>query len=282
MKILLVIVAVFSIDIAAAQSTSIPAYISTAVGDPSRPQTDRERDTNRKPAEVIAFAGIKPGDKVADLMPGGGYFTRIFCNIVGDKGRVYAVTVPRKASSQSSQSSIVQNSSSSSSVTSSCYNITRITLKAKNRYAPELHSDSDDPGWVYEYYQQIPAAENFSVPEPLDVIWTSENYHDLHNAPFGPPDMQQVNKSLFAALKPGGILMVEDHAAAPHVGARDTQTFHRIDKELVKSEVLSAGFIFVAESSVLHHPEDDHSTKAHEMHDKTDRFLLKFKRPQSR
>lgn len=281
MKTFSIIAAVLLINSAAAQSTSIPIYIFEAVEHPSRPQTDRDRDADRKPAEVIAFAGIEPGDKVADLMPGGGYFTRIFCSIVGDKGHVYAVTVPRKPSStSSSQPSISQSSSSSpASAMNSCANVTRITLKTKNKPVPELHSDSDDPGWVYEYYQQIPAAENFSVPEPLDVIWTSENYHDLHNPAFGAPDMQQVSKALFSALKPGGLLIIEDHAADARSAARDTQTLHRIDSALVKSEVQSAGFVFVEESSVLRHPEDSHTTKVHDMHDKTDRFLLKFKRP---
>ena len=291
MKLLLIVAAVLFISTAIAQTTSIPAYISKAVDDPSRPQTDRDRDENRKPAEVITFAGIKPGDKVADLMPGGGYFTRIFCNIVadmgaGNKGQVYAVTIPRKpaSASQSTSQASTQASSSGSSASSaasnsSCANVTRIALKLKNIPAPELHSDSDDPGWVYEYYQQSPPAENFAVPEALDVIWTSENYHDLHNAGFGPPDMRLVNKAFFAALKPGGVLVIEDHAAEKKSGARDTQTLHRIDPELVKREVQSAGFVFVGESTVLQHSEDAHNTKAHEMHDKTDRFLLKFRRP---
>jgi len=273
---ILMLVAVLMINAAAVHAdtvSTIPVYVYEAVNNTSRPQADRDRDGDRKPAEVISFAGIKPNDKVADLMPGGGYFTRIFCTIVGDKGHVYAVTVPRKSSS--SQSS----SSSSVSAPSAGSNVTRITLQSKNIPAPELHSDSDDPGWVYEYYQQSPPAENFSVPEALDVIWTSENYHDLHNAGFGSPNMQHVNKSFFTALKPGGVLMIEDHAAAPQSGARDTQTLHRIDPELVKREVQSVGFIFVGESDVLHHPEDAHNTKAHDMHDRTDRFLLKFRRP---
>ncbi|MES2825097.1 MAG: hypothetical protein V4732_15950 [Pseudomonadota bacterium] len=287
--------------VAVAQVTTeltIPAYVDKAVNNASRPQSDRDRDINRLPAEVITFAGIKPGDKIADLMPGRGYFTRILCAIAGDMGHVYAVTVPRKtpATSTSSQSaesatsnkiavpsqSAALNKSAASSATpiaESCTNVTQITLTAKNRPAPELHSDSDDPGWVYEYYQLSPAAENFAVPEPLDVIWTSENYHDLHNAAFGSPDMARVTKAFFTALKPDGILVIEDHAAKAKSGARDTQTLHRIDPELVKREVQSAGFVFVGASRVLHHPEDNHTTKAHDMHGKTDRFLLKFLRP---
>jgi predicted methyltransferase len=265
---------------------TIPSYIAAAVADVSRPDIDRQRDSDRKPAEVIAFAGIKPGDKIADFIPGKGYFTNIFCNVVGDAGHVYAISVPRAASQQTATQPSTQPSMQGTSSTSTteptreaCTNVTAISLKAKLRPAPELHSSSDDPGWVYEYYSSSPAAENFIAPEPLDVIWTSENYHDLHNKGFNSPDMFMVNNALFAALKPGGILVIEDHAAVAKSGARDTETLHRIDPELVKKEVIAAGFVFVGESNVLQHKDDPHTAKAHEMHDKTDRFLLKFRKP---
>jgi predicted methyltransferase len=91
--------------------------------------------------------------------------------------------------------------------------------------------------------------------------------------------MLLVNQGLLNALKPGGILIVEDHAAEKGSGARDTQTLHRIDPEQVKKEAVAAGFIFVGESKLLRHADDPHIAKAHDMHDKTDRFLLKFRRP---
>jgi predicted methyltransferase len=262
------------------QAQSSPDYIAAAVADVSRPDADRERDANRKPAEVITFAGLKPGDKVADFMPGRGYFTKIFCKIVGNAGRVYAISIPR----QTPPANGAASSSSSSAPTApppapDCNNITSIRLQGINRPAPELHSSSDDPGYVYEYWSSRPAAESFAAPEPLDMIWTSENYHDLHNKGFGSPDMLLVNRALLAALKPGGILMIEDHAAATKSGARDTDTLHRIDPDQVKKEVIAAGFEFVGESKVLRSKDDPHTAKAHEMHDKTDRFLLKFRRP---
>jgi len=255
----------------------IPDYIVAAVADAERPDADRERDVNRKPAEVIAFAGLKPGDKVADFMPGRGYFTKIFCKIVGDSGRVYAISLPRLAPAGSAASS--SSSSAPPPLAPACNNVTTIRLQGINRPAPELHSSSDDPGYVYEYWSSRPAAESFAAPEALDMIWTSENYHDLHNKGFGSPDMLLVNRALLAALKPGGILMVEDHAAAAKSGARDTDTLHRIDPEQVKKEVIAAGFEYIGESKVLRSNDDPHTAKAHEMHDKTDRFLLKFRRP---
>ena len=241
----------------------MPAYIETALADPSRPDTDRQRDANRKPAEVIAFASIKPGDKVSDFMPDGGYFTRIFCKVVGDAGHVYVIGVPQLAVPGASE------------VAGDCHNVTTSNLKSRLVPAPELHDDSD-PGYVYEYWSSSPAAENFTAPEPLDVIWTSDNYHDLHNKAFGSPDMSRVNTALLAALKPGGLLLIEDHAAVVGSGARHSASLHRIAVEQVREEVTQAGFEFVGE---LRHSEDTRTANAHDVHDKTERFLLKFRRP---
>ncbi|MET0983942.1 MAG: methyltransferase [Steroidobacteraceae bacterium] len=253
-----------------AHAEQVPAYVSAAVASPSRPDIDRQRDADRKPADVIAFSGLKPGDKVADFMPGRGYFTRIFCPLVGDAGHVYAISVPRNPPPMPS---VVD------APPTGCTNVTAITLQQRKQPAPELWSSSDDPGAVYEYWSFSPPAETFATPEPLDVIWTSENYHDLHNKAFGSPNLQLVNRAFLNALKPGGVLIIEDHAAAAGSGARDTQTLHRIDAELVKREVTTAGFQYVGASEVLRHSNDPHTVKAHEMHDQTDRFVLKFRKP---
>ena len=255
---------------------AIPNYISAAVADPGRPHADRQRDADRKPADVIAFAGLKPGDAVADFMPGRGYFTKIFCKVVGDAGHVYAIAMP---SNRPAAANAPTDEPAAESVGGSCTNVTASVLRSRNYPAPELHSDSDDPGWVYEYWASRLPAESFVAPEPLDMIWTAENYHDLHNKSSGSPNMLLVGTALLAALKPGGTLMIEDHAASAGSGARDTAALHRIEPEQVKKEMLLAGFEFVGESKLLLHAEDPHTAKAHEMHDKTDRFVFKFRKP---
>lgn len=260
---------------ALANADDIPQYISAAVANPNRPDIDRQRDADRKPAEVIAFAGLKPGDKVADFLPGKGYFTKIFCKVVGDAGHVYAVSVP--PISAANNAAIAD--SGMQPISDDCTNVTASTLRPRSFPAPELHSDSDDPGWVYEYWAQRLPVESFVSAEPLDMIWTAENYHDLHNKRFGSPRMSWVNSALLIALKPGGVLIVEDHAAQAGSGARDTETLHRIDAQQVKEELIAAGFEFIGESKVLHNADDPHTSKAHGMHDKTDRFLFKFRKP---
>ncbi|MGH8232128.1 MAG: class I SAM-dependent methyltransferase [Steroidobacteraceae bacterium] len=222
-----------------------PPYVQAAVAEPSRPERDRDRDADRLPAQVTVFAGIKPGDQVAELLPGRGYFTRIFCRVVGDKGHVYAVSINRAIKPTRPPAS------DDEAQANPCTNVT---------------ADSKD-------------ADDFSLPSGLDVVWTSENYHDLHNKMFGPPDIHAFDSAIFKALKPGGVFVVEDHAAEPGSGARDTDTLHRIDQKLVVKEVTSVGFVLDSSSNLLHHADDPHTAKVFDLHDKTDRFLLKFRKP---
>ena len=118
-----------------------------------------------------------------------------------------------------------------------------------------------------------------ALPEPVDMVWTSQNYHDLHNFPG--LDVGIFNKLVFDDLKPGGIYLVLDHRAEAGSGGRDTKTLHRIDPETVKKEVQAAGFVFVAASDLLHQPGDDHSLKVFDpaVRGKTDQFILKFRKP---
>jgi predicted methyltransferase len=232
----------------AAYAADIPAYATAAVADMARPAADQARDADRKPAEMIAFAGIKPGDKVIDMLPGGGYFTRVFSKAVGANGKVYAF-VPEE--------------------------ITKMRATA----ADGVKAISADAAFSNVAVLVTPLA-SMKASEPVDMVWTSQNYHDLHNKAFG-GDVSVVNKAAFAALKPGGTYIVLDHAAEKGSGARDTETLHRIDAEAVKKEVAAAGFVLEGESDALRHPADDHTGKVFDsgIRGKTDQFVLKFKKP---
>jgi predicted methyltransferase len=231
-------------------AANAPKAIAAAVADPARPQADRDRDADRKPAECIAFAGLKPGQRIADLLPGGGYFTRIFSSIVGQKGQVFAVATPRR---------------------------------------PDAPADRPEPAAAVRAIAADPHYKNVTVsvekvtelklPEKLDMVWTSQNYHDIHNVK--DIDLGAFNKAVFDSLKPGGIYIVIDHAAAKGSGFSATSTLHRSDPDAVKSEVMAAGFEFVGYSDVIANPADDHEKPVFEkgLHDRTDRYLLKFRRP---
>jgi predicted methyltransferase len=228
-----------------------PAYIAAAIADPARPADDRSLDDGRKPADVLVFTGIKPGDKVVDLMPGAGYYTRVFSKIVGTKGIVYALQPVEMD-------------------------------KAAPKGLQSLKGFAGTPGYrnVSVLVQPIAA---LSLPQHVDLVWTSQNYHDLHDPFMGSPDMARLNKAIFDALKPGGFYIVLDHAAADGSGVSRTDDLHRIDPAVVKAEVTAAGFEYVGASDALRQAGDDHSLPAFDraMRGRTDRFIYKFRKPMS-
>ena len=233
----------------ASAAPDVAAVISAAIADPARPAADRDQDVNRKPLEVLEFAGVKPNDHVADFIPGGGYVTRLFSKIVGKQGRVYAI-VPEELFNMRADADA------------------SVKAIAADKAYPNVTVVKEP-------------AQRFSAPEKLDMVWTSMNYHDLHDKFMGPVDMAVLNKKIFNALKPGGIYLVLDHAAAAGSGVRDTGTLHRIDPAAVKKEVLAAGFVLDGESDVLHNPEDDHTLKVFNpaIRGRTDKFIFKFRKP---
>ena len=225
--------------------------IAAAVADSHRPQEQRERDPQRRPEQMLMFAGIKSGDRVGDFMPGNAYFTRLFSRVVGPNGRVYAF-IPSE--------------------------------EIKNCPAAEVAGSravARDP--VYTNVKLLTGPVNqFSVPEPLDILWTAQNYHDLHDKFMRPADVRQVNRAFLNALKAGGALIVVDHVAAPGSSLATTELLHRIDPAIMKREIEAAGFVFDSESKVLANPSDDHSRSVFDpsIRGATDQVVLKFHKPQ--
>ncbi|HEY1632658.1 MAG TPA: hypothetical protein VGF56_15185 [Rhizomicrobium sp.] len=227
-----------------------PPSIAAAVADPARPASDVARDGMRKPVAVLAFADVKPGNRVADFMSGGGYFTRILSHAVGPSGRVYAF-VPDE--------------------------------ELKNCDAAETDgSMALGHDRAYANVLLLTAPVNaFATPESLDMVWTAQNYHDLHNAFMGPADVAQVNKRIYAALKPGGVFLIIDHVAQAGSELRDTNTLHRIDPEAIVREVQAAGFRLEAQSDVLRNPADAHALRVFDpaIRGRTDQIVFKFRKP---
>lgn len=220
--------------------------IATAIADPGR-SADTQADSRRKPAELMAFSGVKAGDRVVDLIPGSGYFTRIFSKIVGTKGHVYAIW--------------------------------------PNEYAAEDKDDVTATKALAPHYGNVTilmqAGNALVTPEKVDLVWTSQNYHDYPDKFMGKIDPSLLDKAVFAALKPGGVFVVVDHVAEAGSGLRDTDTLHRIDPAIVKKQAIAAGFVFDGESTVLRNPADDHKlvvfNKAIRGH--TDQFVYRFRKP---
>ncbi len=230
----------------ATPSAAASAAAAAAVADMRRPEADRTRDALRKPAETVAFAGVRPGSRVAELNAGRGYYTRVLAGTVGPTGKVYVIL---PATTQPA---------------------TREALEALKTTYGNIELVTGDN-------------LTFKTPEPVDVAWTTENYHDFHNGPTA--NIAALNSNVFANLKPGGIFFVEDHAAAP--GAGLAAAAHggpagrgRMDEAVAKSELTAAGFRFEAESNHLRHPEDNKDGPAADSGPSTsDRFAFRFRKP---
>jgi SAM-dependent methyltransferase len=156
-----------------------------------------------------------------------------------------------------------------------------LALLAANAHLAPGYADGLK-GIVADYPNVVVVIDDYTkmtnLPEKPDVIWTTENYHDFHNAN---ADMGPFNKAMFDALKPGGVFFVEDHAAAPGAGLTVTKTLHRIDPASVQAEVTAAGFKLARTSDILHHAEDEHTSQNAEaaIRGKTDRFMFVFQKP---
>lgn len=232
---------------ATAMAADLPANIAAAVANPARPEVQRERDAGRHPAELLAFAGVRPGDKVADFLMGGGYFTRIFSGAVGPTGKVYGYQAAEFIAFQADYAKWQDETVA---------------------FAPNI----------------VPVRTSlaaFGFAEPLDLIFTAQNYHDLHLGQATPEQIAGINKQLFAALRPGGVLLVIDHYAADGSGDRDSNKLHRIDIAMVKAELTAAGFLLEAESDLLRNPSDPRTASVFDpaLRGKTDQFVLKFRKP---
>ena len=225
-----------------------PVDFAAMLSDPLRTDSMRKLDETRVPAAVLAFAGVKPGQTVLDFMPGGGYYSLLLARAVGPTGMVFAANPPGENDA-----------------------------KAWEPFAgkiPQLHV------MVMEI-----AAMQFA-PRSLDLIFTNLNYHDLYweseKYKFPRVDVPKALAGWFTAVKPGGHVVIVDHSGPAGGDPREVaERLHRIDPERVKADMAAAGFVLEAESAVLRRSEDDRTKLVFDpaVRGKTDRFVLKFRRP---
>jgi predicted methyltransferase len=220
---------------------------AAALADSRRPQADRDRDAARLPGELLAFAQVEPGDRVGDYIMGGGYFTRVLAGAVGPTGRVYAF--------QPSE-----------------------FIAFRPDYATEQDTAvAPYPGLVVPLRGPI-AAPGF--PEPLDVIITVQNLHDLFIGPMPAGTAPNALAALHAALKPGGTLLVVDHRAVAGGGAAAADTVHRMDEELALAALSAAGFVLEDRSELYARPADMRTANVFDpaIRGATDQFAWRLRR----
>lgn len=224
------------------------AMIAAALAAPDRSKADVDRDADRKPAAMVMLAGMKPGDKVGDLIPGRGYFTRVFAHVVGDKGHVFAI-VPAEF------------------------------VEKNPKGADAIKALAAEPAMKNVSVAVTPAGD-LTVGEPLDVVFTAQNYHDVYGY-FGAAKAAAMDAAVFKMLKPGGRYIVIDHAAPGLTDPAGMTKIHRIDQATVKAQVLAAGFKFDGESIVLHNAADTHDKNVFDpsLRGHTDQFAMAFHKP---
>ena len=232
--------------------SELPAAVSPAITDainsPDRPAADKELDAGRHPAQILAFFGIAPGMKVADLWAGGGYTTELLARAVGSSGKVYSQNGPFPPAFKKGEEAWKA----------------RLKEPALSNVV-ELQKPFDQPDDI------LPVP-----PESLDAVIIDMNYHDMVGRGY---DRTKINAAVFKALKPGGVYGVIDNSAAPGSAARDANTLHRIDEAFEVNEIKQAGFKLAAASAVLRNPKDDRTWFVMKHRGEQDRFVLKFVKP---
>lgn len=225
-------------------------YQTAVYFNPQRPQEDRRDDAQRKPADILAFAGVEPGMKVIDLLGGSGWYTELLAAVVGEEGQVYLVNTPLFLH-------FTQTEMEARLADNRLQNVTRV-----------------DGEWT-----------QMNLPEDADLIWLSLAYHDIYvtrpNDPSFEADRDSFFQQIKAALKPGGHILVIDHAATPGTGKEAAQTLHRIDENFARADFESEGFVFVKSLDILRNPADDYeqSIWAKGIMNKTDKFIYLFQKP---
>lgn len=229
-------------------SAVVPAPDAGLLASPARPDTDRARDSLRKPLDLLALIPLPKGAAVADLMPGSGYFTRLLSLDIGASGHVFAVIPAEMAARHPQLSQTAQAIATNPAFSNVSVVVTPIV--------------------------------DFHVSQPLDLVWTSQNYHDVYGG-MGPETALRMDQAIFQALKPGGYYVVIDHVALTGTGIVAPTTLHRIDPALITKQVETAGFRLVSSSPVLRNPADNHTLPVFDkaIRGHTDQVTLIFQKP---
>ena len=228
--------------LAVAPASSLAQDYAAIIAAPDRADADRQTDQRRDPVKLLAFTGVKAGMKVLDMGAGGGYSTELMARAVGPSGKVYGQDYESSA-------------------------------RAKERFEARMKTDAmkNVTALVRPFDDPLPAEAN-----NLDLITFLFFYHDTT---YLAVDRAAMNKKLFAALKPGGFLIVADHSAKPGAGTSVGKTLHRIEESALRAEVEAAGFKLAASADFLRHPEDPRDERVFQPKTPVDEFVLKFQKP---
>ena len=239
---MLACVALLAVPATAAVAQGAPDY-AAIVAAPDRSDADREIDKRRDPVQLLAFTGVGTGMKVLDMGAGGGYSSELMARAVGASGVVYA------------------------------HNAADLSARAKERFEARMKTPA--------MTNVVALVRPFDDPLPTDVrdLDLVTFFFFYHDTTYMEVDRAKMNRKLYAALKPGGMLVIADHSARPGDGATVGKTFHRIEEAVLRGEVEAAGFRLIAEGNFLRHPEDARNFSVNRPTGPVDEFVLKFRKP---
>jgi predicted methyltransferase len=245
--------------------------IAEIVGSPDRSAADRTNDIRRQPAQMLAFIGVQPGMVALDLSAGGGYTTELIARAVGPTGRVYGQSAPRDPNHAPPKPTAPEGAAAPATPAPAA-----VPAPARRTTPEALAERARNPAAS----NIIAVVQKFEDPVPaglasngLDLVTLMFNYHDLG---FLGVDRAQMNKAVFAALKPGGIYVIADHSGRPGTGISESGTLHRIEETFLRGEVEAAGFKLVEEGNFLRNPADPRDQNTPNPPQPKDEFVLKF------
>lgn len=243
-----------------------PEQIAALVNSPDRHPADRINDLRRKPADMLAFIGVRPGSTALDVSAARGYTTELLARAVGPGGKVYGQNAPRA--------------------------VNRAAPAQPEGAAAPLPPGAPVPAPTLAERARQPAGANivavqrpFEDPAPpeiangaVDLVTLMFNYHDMGHLGV---DRAKMNRAIFQALKPGGIYVIADHSGREGTGISESGTLHRVEEAFVKQEVEAAGFRLAAEGNFMRNPTDPRDRNTPQPPMPKDEFVLKFVKPAS-
>jgi predicted methyltransferase len=258
-------------------ATLTPQRIAAIIASPDRSAADRSNDARRKPDQMLAFIGMRPGMKVLDLSAGGGYTTELLARAVGPAGQVFGQSPPPDAI-RAHQAAAPEGTAYPTAPSAPAAAAPAVPA-ARRTSAQALAARAGNPAVA----NIVPVVRKFEDPVPpafasagLDLVTLMFNYHDLGH--WG-VDRTSMNNAIFNALKPGGMYVIADHSGRPGTGISESGTLHRIEESFLRREVEAAGFKLAAQADFLRNPADPRDKNTPEPPQPKDEFVLKFVKP---
>lgn len=250
--------------------------IASLIASPDRSEADRTNDLRRKPDQMLAFIGIRPGMIVLDLSTGGGYTTELLARAVGPTGRAYGQSQAPRASDAPARPAVTPEGNSAPQVASAA---SASSPPAPRRTSAQALAERARNPSLANLFSVVRVFEDPIPPElsgKLDLVTLMFNYHDLGHMGI---DRARMNAAVFAGLKPGGLYVIADHAGRPGTGISESGTLHRIEESFLQKEVEAAGFKLVEHGDFLRNPADPRDRNTPDPAQPKDEFVLKFAKP---